>query len=84
MNPSLVARLNHPNSTVREQLLRLILKVAAASPTSIVYTAVVGATTQNQPHIKDALKIVVVSIKASSPNLVEQVREFICFMHMFN
>lgn len=71
--PQLVARLNHPSATVRDQLLRLILKVAAASPTAIVYPAVVGATTQNQPLIKDALKIVVASIKASSPNLVEQV-----------
>lgn len=69
--PQLIARINQPNSRVRQSIHRLLAEVGKAHPQALIYPLTVAIKSTVQKRSLSALQILD-SMKSHSPNLVSQ------------
>eukprot|EP01119_Soliformovum_irregulare_P007298 TRINITY_DN1969_c0_g5_i1.p1 TRINITY_DN1969_c0_g5~~TRINITY_DN1969_c0_g5_i1.p1 ORF type:complete len:1347 (+),score=556.40 TRINITY_DN1969_c0_g5_i1:406-4446(+) len=74
--PQLFARLDHPDSYVRSQLVDLVMRLGKEAPHLIVYPTVVAVTTESatNPTQKNQIQEIYNRLLSESPQLVEEVK----------
>ena len=72
--PQLISRIDHPNSTVREQLHRLLIKIGLEHPHALAYSLIVCATSTEESPRKRAAESILDAVHKVRPALIEEIR----------